>query len=63
MKSEKSIYSNLKKILLALILENKCVTTRAAEPVPEQFWMAAAGAKNFEMMESEPEIWLLVPQN
>jgi len=56
MKSEKSIYSNLKKILLALILENKCVTTRAAEPVPEQFWMAAAGAKNFEMMESEPEI-------
>jgi len=56
MKSEKSAYSNLKLILLALILENKNVTTRAAEPVPKQFWMAVAGAKNFEIMESELEI-------
>jgi len=49
--------------LLALILENKSVTTRAAEPAPKQFGMAAARAKNCEMMESEPEIWLLVSQN
>jgi len=36
------------------------VTTRAMGPEPKQFWMA--GAKNFLMVEPEPEIWVPVPQ-
>jgi len=29
---------------------------------PKQFWMAGAGAKNFQMVEPEPEIWVPIPQ-
>jgi len=38
------------------------VLTMAVEPEPKQFWMAGAGAKNFQMVEPEPEIWVPVPQ-
>jgi len=31
-------------------------------PEPKQFWMAGAGAKIFQMVESEPEIWVHVQQ-
>jgi len=36
--------------------------TRAVDPDPKQFWMAGAGAKDFQTVEPEPEIWVPVPQ-
>ena len=40
------------------------VSNRAVEPEPKQFWMAEAGvgAKNFQMVEREPEAWISVSQ-
>jgi len=37
-----------------------CSLTRAVESEAKQFWRA--GAKNFSMVESEPEIRVQVPQ-
>jgi len=38
------------------------LVTRAVdpEPDPKQFWITEAGAKNFQMVEPEPEIWIPV---
>jgi len=38
------------------------VCSRAVESELKQFWMLGAGAKNFWMVRSEPEIWIPVPQ-
>jgi len=40
------------------LINSKAVVTRAVDLEPKQVWMAGIGAKSFEMVEPEPEIWL-----
>jgi len=43
---------------MLLRIAAKAPTARAVEPEtePKQFWMDGSGAKNFQMVEPEPEI-------
>jgi len=38
------------------------IRSRAVDPEPKQFSMAGAEAKNFQMVEWEPVIWVPDPQ-
>jgi len=55
----KDQHQNNPQVSFATSLCNRAVEV---EPEQEQFWMAGAGAKNFQMVEPEPEIWVPIPQ-